>query len=500
MIPALVLVPLLAGLAAYMVRWTAPRRALLVAVAAVHLGLTAWVWVGWPDPEARPRPVLDGWMALDAPGLLFLSILSVLFFAASIYAVGYLRNEAPHSVHRDFAEGSPFTNEPESVLVACLLLFLASMTAVTVSQHFGLLWVAVEATTLASAPLIYFHRHHRSLEATWKYLLVCSVGIALALPANFALAAAAARGPAIGDAVPLVLGNLLRDAGELNPWWLRAAMIFAIVGYGTKMGLAPMHTWLPDAHSEAPSLVSALMSGALLNCAFLAILRLHQVCLAAGVGAFSSELLVGFGLVSLAMAAIFIVRQADFKRLLAYSSVEHMGLLALGVGIGGLGTYGSALHALNHSCTKAGLFLVAGNILAAYGTRRCADVTGMSRLIPFSAVLWLAGFFAITGAPPFGVFLSEFTIVRAAALAGRGLVVGGVLLALAVIFIGMAGVVLPMTQGPAPEQAPRVRPGLLLTLPSLVLLAGVLLLGVWVPPFLREVLEQVARSLGGPLS
>ena len=503
MILALILVPLLAGLAAYVLRNILLRRALLVGTAAAHLALVVWVW---RDRPAMPAALLEGWLALDEPGLLFLSIASVLFLAASVYAVGYLRNEAPHPVRRDIEEGSLFTNEPEGRFIACLLLFLASMTVVTVSQHLGLLWVAVEATTLASAPLIYFHRHHRSLEATWKYLLICSVGIALALPANFALAAAASHEPGASHGVSLVLSSLIDNAKSLDTSWLRAALLFGVVGYGTKMGLAPMHTWLPDAHSEAPSLVSALLSGALLNCAFLAILRLHQVCLAAGLGGFSSDLLVGFGLFSLATAAVFIVRQADFKRMLAYSSVEHMGILSLGVGLGGIGTYGAALHALNHSCTKAGLFLVAGNILAVYGTRRCTDVKGMSRLAPFTAVLWLAGFFGITGAPPFGVFFSEFTIIRAAMEADRGIVVAAVLLLLAIIFIGMASLVLPMTQGPVREidlarkehgQSARVRPGLLLTLPSLVLFALVVVLGAYVPAKLQVVLNETAVKLGG---
>ena len=206
------------------------------------------------------------------------------------------------------------------------------MTLVTVSHHFGLMWVGVEATTLASAPLIYFHRQHRSLEATWKYLLICSVGIALALLGNFFLAVAAGRAGRQLDG-PLSLSDLSgRCRIGLIVSWLKAAFLFFLVGYGTKMGLAPLHTWLPDAHSEAPSVVSALLSGALLNCAFLAILRVHRFAPPPGEAAFSQGLLVFFGLISMGVAAMFILGQADFKRMLAYSSVEHMGILALGVG------------------------------------------------------------------------------------------------------------------------------------------------------------------------
>jgi hydrogenase-4 component F len=379
-------------------------------------------------------------------------------------------------------------------------VFVASMTLVTVSQHLGLLWVAVEATTLSSAPLIYFHRHHRSLEAAWKYLLICSVGIALALLGNFLLAVAGAG--AHGEPTSLYLSDLLAHASALQSPWLKASFLFFLVGYGTKMGLAPMHTWLPDAHSESPSVVSALLSGALLNCAFLGILRSHQVCVAAGLGSFSGDLLVLFGLLSMAFAAVFILGQADFKRMLAYSSVEHMGILSLGVGIGGTGVFGSALHAVNHSLTKGTLFLVAGNILAAYHSKSVREVRGIRGRLPVSGLLWVCGFLAITGSPPFGPFLSELTILKAAVDGGRGVVAGLYLALLALVFIGMANVVLSMLQGrSAPEaevagSAPR-REALWSIAPPVALGLLVLVLGCYVPTPLNRVLLDAARSLGG---
>ena len=224
---------------------------------------------------------------------MFLTLTSLLFLASSFYAVAYLRGERDQP-RADFEEGFLFSNAREASFTGCLLLFLAAMTLVTLSQHLGLLWVAVEATTLASAPLIYFHRHHRSLEATWKYLLICSVGIALALLGIFFLAVAASSPGTVR--VSLVLNDLLLAAPHLNPLWLKAAFVLMLVGYGTKMGLAPFHTWLPDAHSEAPSVASALLSGALLNCAFLGILRIHQVCVASGLADFSERLLLVLGL------------------------------------------------------------------------------------------------------------------------------------------------------------------------------------------------------------
>jgi hydrogenase-4 component F len=490
MILALLLVPLASGLAAFGLRSDRLRRALLVSTALMHAGLTAGAWAG------PPRPAWGGWLALDPLGLLFLSIISVLFLAGAVYGVGYLGHERQVR-HIDIEEHLFFSNEPEAIFTGCLLLFLASMTLVAVSQHFGLLWVGVEATTLASAPLIYFHRHHRSLEATWKYLLICSVGIALALLGNFLLAVAASDG---GDApTALTVADLVRSSGQLHVRWVEAAFLFFLVGYGTKMGLAPLHTWLPDAHSESPSVVSALLSGALLNCAFLGILRAHQVCVAAGIVRFSQGLLLGFGLLSMAVAAVFILGQSDFKRMLAYSSVEHMGILALGVGLGGAGVFGTALHAVNHSLTKASLFLVAGNILGSYGTKSVAEVRGLSRRLPLSGALWVAGFLAITGSPPFGPFLSELTILKAALDQGRSFVAVGYLALLAVIFIGMANLFLPMAQGRPGDGAERVGSGeaLWATVPPAALAALVLVLGVYIPPELSNVLHELARTLGG---
>lgn len=490
MILALLLLPTLAGLLCLLPPVATHRRTLLLSTAIIHTSLTGATWLG------TPAPALGGWLQLDPLGQLFLSITSVLFLAAAVYSIGYLRQENP-SARLDFAEGFLFANAPEATFTGCLLLFLAAMTLVTCSHRFGLLWVAIEATTLASAPLIYFHRHHRSLEATWKYLMICSVGIALALLGNFFLAVAATN-PG-GEPIPLVLGEVIQQASHLHATWLKAAFLLLLVGYGTKMGLAPLHTWLPDAHSEAPSLVSALLSGALLNCAFLGILRVHQVCIAAGYATFGQELLIGFGLLSMAVAAIFVLGQTDYKRMLAYSSVEHMGILALGVGIGGAATFGSMLHAINHSFTKAMLFLVAGNILAAYKTKTVAEVHGVLRVLPISGLLWIAGFLAITGSPPFGPFLSELTILKAALDQGRPGVAVTYVVLLMIIFVGMATIVLHMAQG-LPDNSDRAacdqKESAFAVAPAAALIAVVLLLGLYVPSFLSRALQGAAQALG----
>ncbi len=489
MILALLFIPAFAGLAAFFVQADQPRRVILLLTAVSHAGITLLTWL----VPATPR--FGSWLLLDAPGRLFLSITSVLFLATAVYSVGYLRHES-HAARADFEEGFFFTNAPEASFTGCLLLFLAAMTLVTCSQHFGLLWVAIEATTLASAPLIYFHRHHRSLEATWKYLLICSVGIALALLGNFFLAVAAVNPDS--TSIPLVLSDQVRNAANLHVAWLKAAFLLFLVGYGTKMGLAPLHTWLPDAHSEAPSVVSALLSGALLNCAFLGIFRVLQVCAAAGLADFAHSLLVGFGLLSMAVAAVFILGQSDYKRLLAYSSVEHMGILTLGIGLGGSGTFGALLHAVNHSLSKAMLFLVAGNILAVYQSKSTTEVRGVLRVLPASGVLWVAGFLAITGSPPFGPFLSELTILKAALDQGRGGVAIVYLVFLAVVFVGMTTAMLRMAQGvPAGEVQPTGTPEPILTIvPAAALGVLVLLLGLYLPPALSQTIQEAARALG----
>lgn len=488
MLLALLLLPTVAGLMAFVVRADGARRTLLLLTALLHVGLTVMTWI------SPPAPLLGGWLWLDAAGRLFLLITSLLFLAIAVYGMSYLRRET-HATQTDFEEAFVFVDAPEARFTGCLLLFLAAMTLVTVSQHFGILWVAIETTTLASAPLIFFHRHHRSLEATWKYLLLCSVGIALALLGNFFLAVAATQPD--GAVLPLVVGDLVRAGPQLHDAWLKAALLLLLVGYGTKMGLAPLHTWLPDAHSEAPSMVSALLSGALLNCAFLGIVRILQVCAATGHLTFGRDLLVGFGLLSMAVAAIFLVGQTDYKRLLAYSSVEHMGILALGVGLGGGGTFGALLHAVNHSLTKAMLFLVAGNILTAYQSKSTVEVRGVLRVVPVSGLLWVVGLLAITGSPPFGTFLSEFTILKAAFDQGRNGVAIAYLVFLAIIFVGMATAILGMAQGTPSEGKRRAtEPESLCTVLSPVVLGVlVLILGLYLPPVLRQTVLEAAHTL-----
>src|SRR5439155_17193984 len=375
-----------------------------------------------------------GWLAEDALGLVILPLVSVLFLAIAHYATGYLREENPRG-GRAFA--------------TCMLGFLAAASLVPLSHHFALLWIGLESTTLAVAPLIYHRHDRRSLEAVWKYLVLSSVGIAFALLGVFLLATAQPSGAAGGR--PLVLDDMLAHAGALDPVWLRAAFVFVLIGFGTKMGLAPLHSWKPDTYGEAPSLVAGLMAGGLTSCAFLGLARVVSICFAAGVGGFVRPALIGFGLFSLALAAAFIIGQGDVKRLLAYSSVEHMGLLVLGLGVGGLGSYGAVLHALNNGLVKAMVFLAVGYVVLATGTSAADEIRGVLRRMPASGILLIIGLFAVTGSPPFGMFISELTILNAVIGEHHPWVAAAMVALLAIIFVGIATMILEMVYGTPAE-------------------------------------------------
>lgn len=474
LLAALILVPALGAASAY--GRPARHGAWLVSVAGVHLSLVAAAWI------AAPGPILDGWIALDPMGLVVLTVVSVLFFVTATYAVGYLRYERGG---RGFA--------------SWLLAFLAAASLVAESHHLALLWVGMEGTTLALAPLVFQRRDRRSLEAVWKYLVISSVGIALALLGTFFLATAQGdMGPGVR---PLVLEDLVSGAAQLHPAWLKAAFVFLLVGYGTKLGLAPMHTWKPDTYGESPALVAGLMAGGLTSCAFLGIARATEVATAAGLASFVRPPLVAFGLLSLVVAAAFVIGQRDIKRLLAYSSVEHVGLLVLGLGLGGVGAYGSVLHLVNNALAKGLLFLAVGNAALVAGSVATPDGprSGLLRVMPASGALLLIGLFAVTGSPPFGMFLSELTILRAAWGGGHPWIAAAILALLALIFIGIAAMILELLygEGAAPATEPGVRESRWLLAGPAALALGAIALGVVIPGPLQDLLARAASALGG---
>lgn len=447
------------------------RNILLISIALIHLICVASFWFH------LPLDAISGFLGLDLFGLIILSILSLLFFAVSVYSAGYVGNEKGRS---------------NRIFTACLLFLFFSMTLVTVSQHLGLFWVAVAFTTLMSAPLINFHHRPQALEATWKYLVIGSVGIALALLGTFFLAISAIQ------IKSLVLSEVLSHADLLSIPWLKVGVIFLVVGYGTKMGLVPMHGWKPATYGEAPGPVGALLAGGVTNCAFLAFLRISQVCHAANQTEFLRPILLALGILSIAWASLSMLGQVDFNRLLAYSSIEHMGILILGLGLGGIGIYGSLFHAVNNAFSKGLIFLVSGNLFQQYHTKRIRDIQGVLRALPFTGGFLIVSFLAVTGIPPFGTFFSEFIILKAALNDHNYGIAFCYLLFLSVVFIAMASIILRMAKG-LPEDATMENPqkeSLITTIPALFLAAIALLLGLCVPPFLDHVLRQSSALLG----
>ncbi|MBO5694359.1 MAG: hypothetical protein J6S98_03040 [Lentisphaeria bacterium] len=423
----LILVPLTAAVLTYFIDGrTKTARIILILTAVFHAIMTAGVIF---LPALRSDD--SCWLGFDDLGMTVLAITSLLFLAVSIHTAFWIPADRhyAHSHSHILLFGKP-------VFLPAMMAFLATMSMVIAAKNFGLLWVAVEATTLVSAPLICYHLSPGSLEAMWKYLLICSVGIALALFGTITMTVATAS----ADVHGLNMDAIKTASENLNPAWFKAAFIFMLAGYGTKMGLAPFHTWLPDAHSEAPGSISALLSGALLNCSFLGIIRVLDVT-PADLQDFAHDLLITLGMISLIVAAFFIIRQSDFKRMLAYSSVEHMGLAAILWGLGAE-TY-ALIHMCGHSIIKMSLFLLAGNILLAYGTRTVSEVGGIFGKLPRNAVLWLTGILLICGTPPSPLFVTEFLLVKSA-----GPVLGSVvLLLLFAVFAGMSMVCLNMCMG-----------------------------------------------------
>jgi hydrogenase-4 component F len=371
-------------------------------------------------------------------------------------------------------------------------LFTFTMLLAVTAHNVGVMWVAVEATTITSAMLIPLHVTKASVEASWKYILIGSVGIALAFVgtvlAYFDFVNLAGEQPSA-----LNWTTLLASAPSLHGEVLKIAFVFLLIGYGTKAGLAPMHTWLPDAHSESPSALSSMMSGVLLAVAIYAIVRWKIVVDAAIGPAFTNRLLIALSLLSLAIAAFSLIGQRNYKRMLAYSSIEHTGLTCLGLALGPMGVFAAMLHAVNHAVTKSMMFLLAGRVQQRYQSTQIAQTPGLARVMPVTAGLFAAGMFAIAGLPPFGLFISEFALIRAGFAAGRVWLMGIVLVLLVVAFIALIRNLNRMLYGtPADSTSVGERePWALVPLGFCIIIAVVL--GLTLPSPVIRLLNQVVE-------
>ena len=471
----LVLLPLAASAAAFAWPSERTRPRLLLATGAVHAALSLLLLA------KPPRLAAGTWLGLDPLALAVSPMVSLLFLVCAGYGVTYLRIRSERS---------------NRVFVAGLLALLGLLCLALQAQNLGLLWVAAEAATLTTVPLLHFNGTARAIEASWKYLLVGGTGIALSLLGSFCLGYASLHGGGGGD---LTFDALAAQGTGLSREWLVPAWVLLLAGYGTKMGLAPMHTWKPDAYGEAPGVVGALLAGGMTTIAFVAILRVKRVVDAAGGEAMTERTLLAIGLFSMAVAALFLLGTRDFKRLLAYSSVEHMGILSVGAALGGAGLWAAFFHVWNNGLTKGGLFLSAGNLRRAAGARTVDEVAGMAWRSPRSALLFVAGLLAITACPPFGPFFSELGIVRSAFETGHGLSAGVFLGCLLLAFFGLTRVVFAIVDG-RPRAAARAAggrfretPGVIL--PPLVLLLASLWLGLATPAPLRETWSAAVHLL-----
>ncbi len=371
-------------------------------------------------------------------------------------------------------------------------LFIFSMLLAVSANNVGVMWIAIEATTIFSALLIPLTRTKTSVEASWKYILICSVGIALAF-AGTVLGYFDFVSPSGRVENALNWPVLLAHAPSLHPEVMKLAFVFLLVGYGTKAGIAPMHTWLPDAHSEAPTPLSATMSGVLLAVALYAILRWKIVVDATLGGGYTNKLFIALGLLSLVIASFSIVLSRNYKRLLAYSSIEHTGLMCVGLALGPLGVFAAMLHLVNHTAAKSMTFLLAGRVLHRYHTTQIKDVSGLLKTMPGVAGLFAAGILAIIGLPPFGLFISEFALIRAGFATGRPWLMGVVLVLLAVAFVAFINHLNRMLYGAPPEGVVVGKESFWRIAPLTLNLAVLVALGLTLPAPLEALLNQIVR-------
>ena len=430
-----------------------------------------------------PLLLFDEQFFVDSLNVFLIALTALVGFTTSLFSRPYMRIEHDHgrlSVGRLRLYHSMFH------------LFMCTMLTALSTNNLGILWVAMEAATLTTVLLVALYRTPASLEAAWKYFILCGVGIAQALFGTILLYFAAER--VLGqEGGALLWTHLDAVKTQLEPTVLSLAFVFLLVGYGTKTGLVPLHNWLPDAHAEGPTPVSAVLSGLLLNVALYAILRSKVLVDGALPTHFAGNLMMGFGLLTVVVAAFYLSRQKDVKRLFGYSSIEHMGLITFAFGMGGpVANFAGLLHMTVHSLTKSAIFFAVGHAAQKAGTQVIDDIKGLIKHSP--AIGWglMLGSLAILGMPPFGVFTSEFMILTTA-IKHYPWATPFLLVALGVAFAAMFGKVQGMVFGEPSVRRLQHRPALL---PVFVHLGLVLMLGLWIPPYLADWYRQAAKLIG----
>jgi hydrogenase-4 component F len=479
LLPLLILTPLISAIACYFYRSIRAQYNISLSVSVLHLVFSFALFMGWVQPGAF---VL---FSADSLSQLFLLVLSNVYFWVVLVSLAYLKRSA--------TSGSAAGKKYYFLL---LNFYLAANTAAILSSNFGMYWVASEATTLSVAPLIYYYRNEEALEAMWKYLFLVSLGIAFAFIGILFLTLSA-NGTLL-EGRQLFFSEFAKNAALLNPVWLKASFIFIFVGMSTKIGIAPMHSADVDATSNSPSPVAALMAGSLRVTALLGVMRIFQIVTPSSVHGFAKTILIIGGLFSLFVAFVFMFKVKNYKRLLAYSSVEHLGIITLAVGVGGLAFVGAIYHIVYNSICKVVLFFIAGNVHREFKTREIAGVSSVINFMPWTGWLLLLAFFAISAIPPFGIFFSELMIFEGMLFSGKPWVLAVTMFFMLFIFINMARALFRMLyreneHAVAPREAERFD---ITHFASIVLLILVILIALMSPDILRDHILSISKDFG----
>ena len=475
MINTLLIFPIIAAVLVLVIKNKKFDTAMVNLYALLHFVITTMICCGFGDKNA------SAYFAVDDTNLIFLLVLSVVYLAVAVYNTGYVKS----------FEVSERRISHYSFMI---LVFVLSMTGTLLSTDLGLAWVLVEATTLSSAYLIYFNKTKHSIEAAWKYVFICSIGIALAFVGIILLNISSATVNSFN------FYELYKYAESFDVIWLKMAFVFMLFGFGAKMGLAPVHFWLPDAHSEAPSPISALLSAALLNSAFLVIVRVYKIVTLAGCANSARFLLILMGFISLFITAVFVYHIKNYKRMLAYSSIENMGILAIGLALGGAAHFALILHLIGHSLAKASFFLTSGNVLELFQTKRIKSVNGIMKADKKTAWLWVLSFLAICAFPTSVLFISEFLIVKTMIEQKHYILCALFLLLLTIILYGIGYVVIKTSFGKISEDKAKLveenrhKVSVCMYIPQIIMLIHVFVLGIYIPPFLNNIINLAAAN------
>lgn len=473
---ALVLGPAFASLGLSL-RGVRLRATAFLAAVALLASVLAYVEAMLPSSAT----LLGGYLRVDATSRLFLAFVNPIFFGVSIYVWNRV-------------SAAPVLQRGMGRFVGCSLALLAASNAVLIANHLHVLWIALEVTTLAAAPLVVRPRSRVSRLASFRYLLFSSVGLGLVLLGFVCLARAI---EASGQTPTFFLDRLeALAAATANPWGtLGVALV--VLGLGTKLGLAPMYSWLPEAYGEAPPAVTALLGAVQFNVALLVLLRFVHVFRPVHAGLISSEL-VTMGLVSMIVSTFSIIATRNMTRLVAYASINHAGVIAIGLGIGKTASYGLLLYVLSNAFIKAILFLTAGKIKAHYGTDDTREISGLLQDLPYSGVFLMVGTFALLGFPPFGSFFGELLILSALVRSGHMFVFAAFCVLITMTFVATGRTIFPMIWGAPKQSRTWPRQTFLSAVPKMLFLVALIVLGVYIPPVVNGLIQQVAASVEGP--